>query len=381
MPTPALTDSQLREAADAYVSCGQNKAAAARSLGMRENTYKHRLGVAISRGFHTGYDVNYPVPEGFAVTGISSLVDTGTGKAKLQWVKSSKDKERQAEILQEAYTAMCADIPRVAPTPPPVNVVADLCNQYTITDYHLGMLAWHKEGGADWDLNIATKTLIASFAAMMAGSPDTHTCIIGQLGDFLHSDGLLPVTPTSGHVLDQDGRFSKIVEAAITVLRQLVSMALEKHEHVHVIMAEGNHDMASSVWLRKMFKAVYENEPRISVNDSELPYYVYEWGKCMIGFSHSHTKKKEALPILFATEFSEIWGRTTYRVIHTGHNHHGDMKEHSGITVWQHNTLSARDSHASRGGWYAERKATSITYHKDFGQVATNEVRPEMISA
>ena len=29
---------------------------------------------------------------------------------------------------------------------------------YTLTDYHLGMMAWEDEGGRNWDLNIAEET-------------------------------------------------------------------------------------------------------------------------------------------------------------------------------------------------------------------------------
>ena len=41
-------------------------------------------------------------------------------------------------------------------------------------------------------------------------------------------------------------------------------MLLDKHEHVHIIMADANHDPASEIWLREMFAAVYEEEPRLS---------------------------------------------------------------------------------------------------------------------
>ena len=145
-------------------------------------------------------------------------------------------------------------------------------------------------------------------------------------------------------------------------------------------MAEGNHDMASAVWLRIMFKALYENEPRVEIIDTELPYYAVEFGKNMLASHHGHKKKKEALPLLFAAQFPEIWGRTTYRVCHVGHMHHIDEKEHSGMTVHQHPTLAARDSHAARGGWLSHRQASSITYHKDHGEVARNTIKPEMLS-
>ena len=47
-------------------------------------------------------------------------------------------------------------------------------------------------------------------------------------------------------------------------------------------MAEGNHDPASSIWLRALFGALYENEPRVEVIDSPLPCYVHQHGQTMI---------------------------------------------------------------------------------------------------
>jgi hypothetical protein len=241
------------------------------------------------------------------------------------------------------------------------------------------MLAWHKEGGQDWDLKIAEEVLTGCFEQMVLASPASSTAIVAQLGDWLHFDGMAAVTPTSGHSLDADGRFSKIIQVSVRILRRLVDFCLSRHDKVIVLMAEGNHDMVSSIWLRIMFKSLYENEPRVEVIDSELPYYIHQHGKTMIGFHHGHLKKNDQLPLLFAAQFAPVWGSTTKRYIHTGHRHHVEEKEHSGVTVIQHPTLAARDAYAARGGWIAERQVSAITYHKDFGQVAKNTVTPEMM--
>ena len=256
----------------------------------------------------------------------------------------------------------------------------ELCNLITLTDYHLGMLAWHKEGGDDWDLKIAERVLWDSFARMVDAMPPAGTCVLNIQGDFLHSDGLLPVTPAHKHVLDQDGRFSKIVSVAIRILRRLVNHALAKHPKVHLLIVEGNHDEASSIWLRQMFAALYEDEPRLSVNDSELPFYVYQHGEVMLAFHHGHKVKNEQLPMLFAAQFPKMWGNTAKRYCHTGHRHHLDEKEYSGMTVTQHPTLSARDAYAARGGWIAERAALGITYHATQGQCARTYVSPDMVA-
>jgi hypothetical protein len=184
-----------------------------------------------------------------------------------------------------------------------------------------------------------------------------------------------------GHVLDAAGRYSQMVQAAIRVLRRVVDLALMCHEEVHVLFVEGNHDLAGSMWLRLMFGALYENEPRLTVNDSEVPYYVLRHGCTMLAFHHGHMSKNASLPLLFAAQFPAIWGATTKRYAHCGHRHHVEEKEHAGMTVVQHPTLAARDAYAARGGWIAERAATCITYHEAYGQVARTIVTPEMLRA
>jgi len=316
----------------------------------------------------------------YVIKGVSTYYGPG-GEQRGQWVKTSIDAQRRADGMRAAAAALAEDLPRVAPIARPLVTLADLCNLYTFTDSHVGMLAWHKEGGDDWDLAIAERTLVGCFEQMIVSAPAARVAIINQLGDFLHYDSLTAVTPSHGHILDADGRFSKMVGSAIRILRRIIDIALTQHEEVHLILAEGNHDMASSVWLRHMFKALYENEPRITVNDSDLPYYVYQHDRVMLSFHHGHLSKNEALPLLFASQYPVIWGATTKRYAHTGHRHHKDEKEHSGMTVVQHPTLAARDAYAARGGWISEREATAMTYHKRFGLVGRNTVTPEMLAA
>lgn len=368
---------EILEAIEKHGSQGK----AAKALGIVRGTLFKALQSVKRRAAKAGYspehDMTHTVPDGFLVKGVSTMYDKN-GAIKAQWVKSGIDRERQEAILREAFESMAETLPRVDPTTPPSNVEENLCNVYTFTDCHVGALAWHEEGGADWDLKIAERTLTSAFQHMVAAAPKAKVAFVNQLGDFLHSDGIVPVTPTNHHILDQDGRYAKVVGVAIRILRRIVDFALEKHEKVVVLLAEGNHDISSSIWLRAMFSALYENEPRVKVIDSALPYYVYKHGETMLAFHHGHMKRNDSLPLLFAAQFPEIWGATKKRVCHVGHRHHVEEKEHSGLTVIQHSTLAARDAYASRGGWMSERHATVITYHEKYGQVSRHTVVPEM---
>jgi hypothetical protein len=333
---------------------------------------------AALHGYSLQHNMVETVPEPYVVKGVSTYYGKD-GEKRGQWVKSQLDHDKLNEMMRAAASAMSEDLPRIKPVQAPAITSAALCNLFTLTDCHVGMLAWHKEGGSDWDLRIAEKTLTECFVQMIAAAPPARVGIINQLGDYLHFDGLAAVTPEHRNLLDADGRFPKIVETAIRVLRQMIAASLEHHELVHLVLAEGNHDPASSVWLRKMFKVLYENEPRVSVDDTELPYYAYQHDRVMLAFHHGHMTKNASLPLFFAARYPQMWGATTKRYIHTGHRHSKEEKEHPGVLVVQHPTLAAPDAYASRNGWLSERDATVMTYHGQYGLVARNTVLPEML--
>jgi helix-turn-helix, Psq domain len=377
-----LSDDQLQEALQQVQEHG-SITLAANALGIPRPTLQARINIARRRfpEWQPGVlkrEVSNRVPEGHIAKGVSTLYDAD-GNIKAQWVKTRVEDEARLAAIQEAIEAFAGEVERAQPITAPAAVLADLCNLFTFTDYHLGALAWHREGGADWDLKIAEETLVRAMSAMVEQSPAAHSAVINIQGDFLHTDGKIPKTPAHGHILDADSRYPKIRRAAIRTIRSLVRTALERHAEVHLIVAEGNHDEEGSGWLADCLAVHYEEEPRLTVNDSDLPFYVFEWGQTMLGVHHGHKVKNEQLPLLFASQFPEQWGRTKRREIHCGHRHHRDEKEYNGVTVVQHPTLAARDAYAARGGWIADRAAQAITYHKRFGQVGRVMVCPEML--
>lgn len=378
MPTPALSDDVLREAVEAVREHG-SQTEAARVLGIARQTLQNRLAHAARRGFAPGH-FNNGVAPGFRM-GKVTVQRNATGDVERTWERQSPDDVEREAVLRAAIEAMAADVPRSVPVPMPAETLAHLLVLYVLTDFHLNMLAWNKEGGADWDLKIAESTGMAALQALADGAPDAETAILDIGGDWHHSDSYTPVTPAHGHVLDAHSRFGKSADVSIRMIRAMVAILLAKHQRVVLIFAEGNHDPMTMLWMRKLFAALYENEPRVTVDDSELPYYVYQHGATMLCFHHGHLKKNDQLPLLFAAQYPSIWGATTKRYCHTGHRHHVEEKEHSGMTVVQHPTLAARDAYAARGGWIAERAATATTYHRAFGKVATNSVCPEMLEA
>lgn len=323
----------------------------------------------------------YSIPDTQRVKAVSTLVDLRTGQPVLEWVKTDEDRAAQEAIMRAALKAMAEKLPREKARPGPTHTVPALLNCYVLTDYHLGMLAWGEETGADWDTNIAEALLVEWFSAAIAQAPRAGTAVFAQLGDFLHWDGMDAVTPASKHLLDADGRFTKLVRVAIRVVRRIIGLLLARHERVVVLMAEGNHDPASSIWLREWLAATFEDEPRITVETSPDPYYCVEHGATALFFHHGHKRKPANVDAVFAAKFREVFGRTKHAYAHMGHMHHVDVKETSLMVVEQHQTLAAPDAYASRGGWMSGRSAQVITYHDVHGEVGRVRLSSSMFAA
>ena len=333
---------------------------------------------AATQGYSPSHDMTRVAPEPFVVRGVSTYYDK-EGKASGQWVKTRLDDSKFQELLLEAVEAMKEDIPKVSMMMPPPLGNSSLLNCYVVTDYHLGMLAWHEECGEDWDLKLGEELIIKWFAQAILQSPNADTAVFAQLSDFLHFDGMDAVTPASKHLLDVDSRFSKLVRSSIRILRTIIDMLLQKHQKLHIIMADANHDPVSQIWLREWFSVMYENEPRVSVDRSPNPYNAYEFGKTALFFHHGHKRKVTNVSEVFAGQFREMFGRTKYAYAHTGHLHHLDVKENNLMIVEQHRTLAPADAYSARGGWLTGRDAKVITYSKQFGEVSRLTINSDML--
>jgi hypothetical protein len=300
------------------------------------------------------------------------------GRVLQDWIRVMPDDAQREAAMRAVVDGLKDDLPRAEPVLPVPRCNEELLNQYTITDLHLGMLAWGEETRvADWDLQIAEKLIVAWFAAAIAQSPAAAVAVLAQLGDLLHHDAKVSVTPAHGHVLDADSRLQKMIRVAIRIIRQVVRMLLEKHERVHIIMSDANHDEAGGSWLRELFAAIYEDEPRVTVETSPSTYVAVEHGLTSLFYHHGHKKKVGEVDRVFAGLFRELFGRTKFSYGHTGHKHSDELKTTNLMKVEQHETLAPPDAYGSN--WLSGRSAKVITYSKRFGEVGRITLTPEMV--
>jgi len=377
---PFCTTEKQRELVRAVGEHG-NPTAAAKVLGMDDSYCRKAYRLVKARATEAGVGTHFAgpqLPEGLTTKKTSTMYGAD-GEVKLQWHIADKEAEDIAAAMQAASDAFKEDLPKARKVTAPEGLNSDLLNQYTITDYHLGMKAWANECGSDWDPDIAEDLLNKWFASAVEMAPTAATGILANIADFMHWDGVDAVTPASGHLLDADTRFQRLIKVAIRLLRNVIRMMLTKHKSVHVIIAEGNHDPASSMWLREWLTVFYENEPRITVDDSAIPYYCYEHGDTALFYHHGHKRKVANVDSVFAAMFREVFGRTKHAYAHMGHLHSIDVKETNLMLVEQHRTLASPDAYAARGGWISGRDAKVITYSKRFGEVSRITISPEML--
>ncbi len=357
--------------------------AAGDELGITRRNASHLMAriklQAAGRGHAPAFDLNHPVPPTHMLKGASTYYDRN-GKPVAQWVKSELVRQDPAAVVQAVAAGLTDSIKPEPKVKPPRKILrTELHNAYIITDYHLGMLAWGEECGEDWDLSIAEDTLVRWFEAAIVAAPDAESCTFAQLGDFLHWDGLEALTPASKHVLDADTRFQKVVRSAIRVLRRIVRLLLSKHHRVHLIMADANHDPASGVWLREWLDALYENEPRVTVDTNPDTYYAVGFGKTLLMFHHGHKRAMKDLDSVLVAKFRSEFGNSEHHYAHTGHMHHDKLIESNLMHLEQHETLAPKDAYASRAGYMSKRSAKCITYHNVHGEVSRVTIRPEML--
>ncbi|EEF1427361.1 hypothetical protein [Salmonella phage ZCSE7] len=377
MVTRKITDEQLQQ----ELNAGLGPTEIAKKYNMSRRNVQLRSARLAKKGVGHGNDpvISKRVADGFGVKRVSALV-RGNGEEVLTWVITEQDKERQLEAMHAVIDGMKSDITPVSAVPAPKKRLNEkLLNLYTVSDFHLGMLAWADESGDDWDMNIAEDLFSKWFDAAFQKAPDASVGVINLLGDFAHFDSLDAVTPASGHVLDADTRYQKLVRYMIRMVRRVVNMALVKHQSVRLLIVQGNHDESGMIWLAEMFNTLYDNEPRVFVDTSPDVYKMVQHGKTTLFFHHGHKARFDAIEPVMIAKFRKAFGESVYSYAHVGHLHHQKIVESRNMIVEQHRTLAAKDAYASRGGWMSGRSANVITYSAEYGEVARLTISPEML--
>jgi hypothetical protein len=409
MPNHPLSDETLAEAVRIHAAHNRSLSKAAQEIGIAEATLQHRLRRAAARGLAGGppvpdagrppegfavvrnsatYDADgnllrqsvqtrrdsgepYAMPEGHAIKGESALLDP-EGRVLARWVKTRED--GSADTLKAIEDALARFDGKLAPILRVAHAEDDLLTVYPLPDLHLGMYAWGRETGENYDIDLAVRQATGAISALVAQSRPSKRAVLLGLGDYFHANGAKAATPASGHLLDVDGRWMKVKTAGAELALTLVDMIARRHEQVEVVFLPGNHDPDAATGLTVAVSMAYRKTARINVNTSPAIAWYRRFGRVLIGATHGHTMKPDAMALMLAADRAEDWGQADHRHFFFGHVHHESAKEVGAVRVESFAAPAARDAYGAAGGWRASRALSAITFHKNLGEIGRHRV-------
>lgn len=271
-----------------------------------------------------------------------------------------------SDVVREAFEGItpCPSIPA------PEKVSGDLLTTYPLFDCHIGMKAWGKETGEDYDTDIAEQRIKDGISRCVAASPASQEALIVIGGDLLHANDSTNMTPASRHILDVDTRHDRTIDIAIRTMAAAIEMAAQKHGSVTVAVIPGNHDRDAYLAVMFALRERYRLNDRIKVQRQPGDFFVMEWGLVMIAAHHGDKAKAERLVMHMADEWPEMWGRTRHRHYYTGHVHHAKLLDVGGVQVEQFRAITPRDAYAASHAYSAKSDMQAITYSKTGGEIS-----------
>lgn len=127
------------------------------------------------------------VSVGEVLRGTSTMYDH-EGRVVLQWVKSDVPREQFLVAYEEIITGLASTIPALSNIPAPsISLIDELATVYISNDVHFGLLAWDKESGEDYNLDIATDRIRQAYDYLFTSAPASRVGIIVDLGKRLPS--------------------------------------------------------------------------------------------------------------------------------------------------------------------------------------------------
>lgn len=252
----------------------------------------------------------------------------------------------------------------------------DCALEINIPDLHIGKLAWGKETGEDYDINIAIDRYKKAVAELLSriNTQALEKIILPVGNDMINIDNKANTT-TGGTPQSCDSRFGKMFQTAKSLLIDTIN-SLSKIAPVEVIIVPGNHDTVAMFTLGEVLDAWYHNNKLVNVINTHTPRKYIQYGQNLIMFTHGHSEKLQDLGIICATEQPQLWAATKFRRVHVGHFHHSkqikftDVQEYPGFTVKVLNSLSSNDAWHAEKGYLSLKGAEAFLYHKDKGLLA-----------
>lgn len=361
---------EFLEAVNLHGSATKAAAALGVNLSVVSRSMSRLKAAAAARGYSPEHNLTHIIPAPFVAKGHSTYYDRD-GKPTQQWVKSRLDDAQWQTMLKEAVDAYIGEtVQPIYAAPPMPGRDTDVIPWINIGDAHLGMLAHEAESGGNFDLKIGERELCAAIAIAVDDMGEHDRVVIQDMGDMTHYENFTATTEHSGHMLDFDTRFPKMIKVYSRVMRFIVDKVLEKANVVDVIVNQGNHSRTNDIWMAELLRVAYGHTGRVNVLNNDSVFIGYRMGNTFVMCHHSDKCKPNRLAQVMATDFAADWGEAKYRMIDIGHIHHNMvLKEHPGVIIESFNQLAEKDKYAAENGYRSRQCLTIIHRSRTYGEV------------
>lgn len=187
-----------------------------------------------------------------------------------------------------------------------------VCGVISLQDLHFG-----KKGNENMTEIMLSTT--KSLLSMSSGGFYMENLVLVLGGDALNMDTFLGTT-TKGTPVESSMNAQDTYIQAFEGLYLLLLLAKSYTNKLNVVFIPGNHDRLSSFHLVHALSKSFEGTDGFSFNVEYAERKVLTYGENMFAFEHGDVSKKTT-PLVYATEFSNEWGQSTYRTLFTGHYH------------------------------------------------------------
>ncbi len=241
-----------------------------------------------------------------------------------------------------------------------------------LADLHLGKLVSEAETGERYNIDIAKERFIDSVTYLAQKSYQCYGVkkfILSTLGDTLHIDSLKSTT-TAGTYVESDTRASKVFQTALDVITEAIEILKQYAPEVEFININGNHCELSEQHLGIALKAYFRSDKQVII-DSEPRNRKYRLvGENFLTWNHGDTNVA-TLPLTVATEQSEMWGKSKFRIIQLGHLHSTKKRvyqaedEFNGVIVRHFSSLSGTDFWHDKNNFKGSQKRGTALIFSD----------------
>jgi hypothetical protein len=350
---------------------------AAKALGLGKSSVNEVIArvkaYAASKGWAPEHDMIFTVPDTFNIKRVSTLRN-GDGEVSAQWTIAEPEAVSIYDQVQAAMQVFKGELPVFTEIPAPfIESDETLLNTFISNDLHLGALVSASETGSSTDLDHGITQAKKAIDYLVASAPPAKSALIVDLGDITEMAGYKPLTNKGGHILDVSARYPDVLRAAYELFAYFINISLLKHQTVYFYNVGGNHDETSALAIREIMRVMFQNNPRVIIDDLPTDIKYHQHGKTLLQFFHGDKMKMRDAGEVMAFDCAPIFSSTEHRYGLCGHIHKDSVVDGRLARIESFRTLTVMNNWATGMGFRSGAGTMkSITYSSEHGEISRN---------